>query len=80
MSSGTPVSTVSLRCRRELSGPVPDNRYLYSGSCSEDDLRWWAERFGEWRSQGREVFASFNNDGYGHAVRNALALRSLLDE
>ena len=28
----------------------------------------------------RDVYAYFNNDGYGHAVRNAMALRSLLGE
>ena len=28
--------------------------------------------------QGRDVYAYFNNDGHGHAVRNALRLRQLL--
>ncbi len=28
---------------------------------------------------GKGVFAYFNNDGYGHAVRNARTLRELLD-
>ena len=32
----------------------------------------------EWRSQGLDVFAYFNNDGYGHAVRNARRLRELV--
>ena len=58
----------------------PDHRHLYAGSYSEDDLRWWSDRIGEWRSQGRDVFAYFNNDGYGHAVRNALRLRELVGE
>jgi uncharacterized protein YecE (DUF72 family) len=58
----------------------PDHRQLYAGSYSEDDLRWWADRIGEWRAQGRDVFAYFNNDGHGHAVRNALRLRELLGE
>ena len=56
----------------------PDHQHLYAGSYSEDDLRWWADRIGEWRSQGRDVFAYFNNDGHGHAVRNALRLRELV--
>ena len=55
----------------------PDHQHLYAGSYSEADLRWWADRIGEWRSQGRDVFAYFNNDGHGHAVRNALRLREL---
>jgi uncharacterized protein YecE (DUF72 family) len=32
----------------------------------------------EWEAAGRTVFAYFNNDGHGHAVRNALTLRRLL--
>src|SRR3954453_22729258 len=55
----------------------PDPQHLYAGSYSEAGLRWWAERIGEWRAQGRDVWAYFNNDGYGHAVRNAQRLREL---
>ncbi|MCJ8503676.1 DUF72 domain-containing protein [Kocuria flava] len=56
----------------------PDHHHLYAGSYPEADLRWWADRIREWDAAGREVFVYFNNDGHGHAVRNALALRSLL--
>jgi uncharacterized protein YecE (DUF72 family) len=56
----------------------PDPYHLYAGSYSEDDLRWWAERIGEWVDLEREVFVYFNNDGYGHAVRNADRLRELV--
>lgn len=56
-----------------LHGPSHD--WLYAGSYSDDDLRWWAARIGEWAGQGREVWAYFNNDGEGNAVRNAMALR-----
>jgi uncharacterized protein YecE (DUF72 family) len=56
----------------------PDHDALYAGSYSEADLHWWAERIREWERGGREVLAYFNNDGHGHAVRNARALRSLL--
>jgi uncharacterized protein YecE (DUF72 family) len=56
----------------------PDRDHLYAGSYSDDDLRWWAERIREWASGGREVYVYFNNDGYGHAVRNAQTLRWLL--
>jgi len=58
----------------------PDRDHLYAGSYPEPDLRWWADRVAEWRSQGRDVFAYFNNDGYGHAVHNALRLRELVGE
>jgi uncharacterized protein YecE (DUF72 family) len=58
----------------------PDSDRMYAGSYSDDDLRWWAERIGEWRAQDRDVFAYFNNDGQGHAVRNADTLRALLGD
>ncbi len=58
----------------------PDQEHLYGGSYSEGDLRWWAERIGEWDRQGRDVYAYFNNDGYGHAVRNADTLRELVSD
>jgi uncharacterized protein YecE (DUF72 family) len=35
------------------------------------------ERRGEWSAAGRDVFVYFNNDGHGHAVRNAERLREL---
>ena len=56
----------------------PDRNYLYAGSYSEDDLRWWADRIREWAGQNRDVFVYFNNDGDGNAVRNADTLRWLL--
>jgi len=56
----------------------PDWHYLYAGSYSEDDLRWWADRIREWSRGGRDVFAYFNNDGEGNAVRNATRLKELL--
>ena len=56
----------------------PSDQHLYGGSYSDDDLRWWADRIKEWTAQGREVFAYFNNDGEGNAVRNADRLRQLV--
>lgn len=57
----------------------PDHRDLYAGSYPDGDLRWWADRVREWDAAGKDVFAYFNNDGDGHAVRNAMTLRQLLD-
>jgi uncharacterized protein YecE (DUF72 family) len=57
----------------------PDHAHLYGGSYSDADLSWWADRIREWQHDGREVYAYFNNDGGGNAVRNALTLRALLD-
>jgi len=56
----------------------PDPAHLYAGSYSSEDLRWWADRVREWSEGGRDVYVYFNNDGYGHAVRNAEELRGLL--
>ena len=56
----------------------PDQAALYAGSYAEADLHWWAGRIREWQADGREVFAYFNNDGDGNAVRNAQTLRGLL--
>jgi uncharacterized protein YecE (DUF72 family) len=56
----------------------PDAQALYAGSYSDEDLRWWADRVREWEAGGHEVFAYFNNDGEGHAVRNARRLLELL--
>jgi uncharacterized protein YecE (DUF72 family) len=79
------MSGAGLPCVLRATAPVvyvrlhgPDRDHLYAGSYPDEDLRWWAERVGEWRSQGREVYAYFNNDGYGHAVRNAETLRALV--
>ena len=56
----------------------PDHQHLYGGSYSDADLAWWAARITEWEDGGQDVFVYFNNDGHGHAVRNADRLRSLL--
>lgn len=56
----------------------PDQDHLYAGSYSDADLDWWADRCAEWAGIGAEVLGYFNNDGHGHAVRNALGLRERL--
>ncbi len=56
----------------------PDRDHLYAGSYSDAELGWWAERIREWQAAGRDVFAYFNNDGGGNAVRNAERLREML--
>ena len=47
------------------------------GNYSESELREWAKRLGDWRREV-EVYAYFNNDWEGFAVRNALRVRELL--
>jgi uncharacterized protein YecE (DUF72 family) len=56
----------------------PDREHLYAGSYSDDDMRWWAARVGEWAAAGLDVYAYFNNDGGGNAVRNAATLKWML--
>jgi uncharacterized protein YecE (DUF72 family) len=50
---------------------------LYASSYSDEQLREWADRIRAWRADGRDVYAYFNNDEQGFAVRNALRLREL---
>jgi uncharacterized protein YecE (DUF72 family) len=47
------------------------------GNYSATELDEWASRLGAWARQG-DVFAYFNNDWEGFAVRNARALRARL--
>ena len=79
------MSGANLACVLRATAPFvyvrlhgPDPGRLYGGSYPEADLRWWADRIREWAAQGRDVYAYFNNDGHGHAVRNAESLRALL--
>ena len=78
------MSGAGLPCLLRATAPFvyvrlhgPDHDHLYAGSYSEDDLAWWADRVREWQASGRDVLAYFNNDGHGHAVRNAARLREL---
>jgi uncharacterized protein YecE (DUF72 family) len=47
------------------------------GNYAESELRAWAERIGGWGAR-RDVYAYFDNDWEGFAVRNALRMRKLL--
>lgn len=79
------MSGADLPCVLRATGPRvyvrfhgPDPDHLYGGSYSDADMAWWAERIREWERQGRQVWAYFNNDGGGNAVRNAWTLRGML--
>jgi uncharacterized protein YecE (DUF72 family) len=56
----------------------PDAEHLYGGSYSDADMAWWAERIREWERSDHHVYAYFNNDGGGNAVRNARTLKRML--
>jgi uncharacterized protein YecE (DUF72 family) len=79
------ISGAGLPCLLRATAPFvyvrlhgPSDEHLYGGSYSDEDLDWWADRVREWEASGHEVYAYFNNDGDGNAVRNARRLRDLL--
>jgi uncharacterized protein YecE (DUF72 family) len=54
------------------------HKHMCAGSYADSELRWWAERTGEWQAHGKDVDVYFNNDGEGNAVRNAASLKNVL--
>ena len=50
-------------------------RQLYASDYSESDLKLYAEKILRWMNEGKEIWAFFNNDYYGFAVKNAEELR-----
>ena len=70
---------------RERVGPFVYARFhgatgQYSGGYSREQLEGWAAWFQTARAAGTDVYAYFNNDVGGHAPRNALTLRRILEE
>jgi uncharacterized protein YecE (DUF72 family) len=53
---------------------------LYSSSYSDEDLKAFATKFGEWVKQGHIVWAFFNNDVGGHALSNGAKLKQFVSE
>ena len=51
----------------------------YGGSYPDDRLHRWAHWLNQRRDEGCDVYAYFNNDVGGHAPRNAVTLRQMLD-
>ncbi len=51
----------------------------YEDTYAEAVLREWAERIGAWRRALRAIYVYFDNDQAGYAVRDALALCSLVE-
>ena len=52
----------------------------YGGRYSDERLSDWADWLTERLEEGRDVFAYFNNDIGGHAPRDAIRLRGLLEQ
>lgn len=53
---------------------------LYSSNYTEKELKDWATKVKKWLKEGRDIYAYFNNDAYGYAVKNALRLKELIEE
>lgn len=51
---------------------------LYGTGFTEGELAYWARRIAAAATDGLDVYAYFNNDPEGHAVRDATTLRNLL--
>lgn len=51
---------------------------LYASAYSDEELQSFAQKFRSWVNEGHEVWAYFNNDIHGHAVRDAQRLIQLL--
>lgn len=51
----------------------------YASSYSIPHLEKWAAETQQWLREGRDVHIYFDNDAEGHAVRNAITLRAMLD-
>jgi uncharacterized protein YecE (DUF72 family) len=52
---------------------------LYASDYSETVLKLYGEKIGSWLVEDRKVWAFFNNDYYGFAVKNAERLREIID-
>ncbi len=50
----------------------------HAGNYEDDALTTWAGRIRDWHAEGRDVYAYFNNDPNGNAIRNAQTLKELV--
>jgi uncharacterized protein YecE (DUF72 family) len=59
-----------------LHGP----KGAYQGNYSAASLETWGRRLREWRSELKGAYVYFDNDQAGFATRNAMELKTMLDE
>jgi uncharacterized protein YecE (DUF72 family) len=55
-------------------------RALYGSNYSEEELKEWAGFASSCLKKGKDLFAFFNNDAYGFAVKNALRFKELVEK
>ncbi len=53
-------------------------KILYTSEYSEKEIKKWSEKINKWKKDKKIIFAFFNNDAYGFAIKNALQLKKLL--
>lgn len=53
-------------------------KQLYSSEYSESELKQWRDKAKDWLKNIKMLYAFFNNDAYGFAVKNALRFHQLL--
>ena len=51
---------------------------LYASGYSNEDLKHFAALFKKWKEHGHSIWAFFNNDIHGYAVKDAATLKALL--
>ena len=52
---------------------------LYSGTYSKSELKRWSKIIEEFADKGMDIYVYFNNDAYGHAIKNALGIKHILE-
>lgn len=77
------ISAPGLQCRLQATAPFVYIRFhgttnWYDYNYSDKELQWWAERIREFNQQQFPVYAYFNNDVSGYAVKNAQQLEQFL--
>jgi len=50
------------------------SKQLYASNYSNKELEKWAEKMRQWGKEGIDVYAYFNNDAMGYAIKNAKTL------
>ncbi|MCM8784073.1 MAG: DUF72 domain-containing protein [Candidatus Omnitrophica bacterium] len=51
---------------------------LYGSEYTEKELKFWVDKAKIWIEKGIDLYAYFNNDACGYAVKNAIRLKDLL--
>jgi len=55
-------------------------KILYGSEYSSKELRKWGQKTRKWLKNSPTLFAFFNNDAYGFAIKDALTFRELISE